>query len=121
MFSELALKPVYDLHDDPATKVRVPVTSFELVVIDSPGHTWPARVNVDVGPTTETEPVEGFSTWTSIESKPPATLPVSAVIGVPPAPPEIEKLVVPTIVDPRSSTSWPEVDGPGIDVGLSSR
>src|SRR6266550_988139 len=88
--SELALKPVYDLHDDPATKVRVAVTSSELVVIDSPGHTWPASVNVDVGPTTETEPVEGLFTRISTELKPFATVPVSAVIGVPPAPPDIE-------------------------------
>src|SRR3954470_13277506 len=80
----LAPKNVNDLHAEPATYVTCAVTCpavivplLEVVFSVSPGHTLPAKVNVDVGPTTETEPAAGVSVLISIASKPVGTLPVS--------------------------------------------
>ncbi len=89
-------------------------------MIGSPVQILFANVKVEVGPTTETEPVAGVSTRTSTESKPVvAPAPVSATITVPLGP-GIEKLTVRTVVPPELSTSWP-VTGGSVDADLSSR
>src|ERR1700693_3711143 len=81
---DVAVNKLYNLQADPATYVILAVTwpeltvpSLDVVVIVWPGQILLANVNVDVGPTTETDPLEGAVTWISRDVKPLGTTPVS--------------------------------------------